>query len=170
MRQEEAYAAMLRAEAAREIEYQQRRAFSTQFVRSAYADFARALLALHGRYPDSALVSAWRSEYERRAQSEDALVNQVSELESDAPLVNVFYRKAVFVSRFYPMDVHGPIRLTLSLTDQTGRVPESVFTLWGETDGLRVSQRIGGEGQGDEPYDDASIFSFLEGAALSLAG
>lgn len=165
---DELTAAMLRAEALREIAYQQRRSFASQFVRAIHADFLRSIEALCDRTPQSALFNAWLIEYQRAGQKEPALVAQVADHESDAPLVNVFYRKTILNTRFFPANAAEPIRFVVQVVDQTNQVPTSILTISGTDGGARVDCCLANGPGVIGSYQGNTMIDFLMEAARRI--
>ena len=161
---------MLRAEALREIAYQQRQAFATRFVSALYADFLQSLEALHSAFPRSAQFKQWLDESQRRGQIQtmQALVAQVADQESDAPVSNVVFRKTLLFTRFYPTDGTTPIRFVARVEDQTGQVPPSELTVLGASEGISANHRYSDGLSGNAPYTASAISEFLKEAARRL--
>jgi len=160
---------MLRKEAQRDIEYLQRRAFAAQFVCAIHADFLRAISGLHNALPQSALFHEWVNETQIRGQSQQALINQVAEHESDAPVSNVFVKKTLLNTRFFPADANTPIRFVARVEDQTGRVASSELTVLGNSEETLADFRYSDGQNSSEPYRSDLIFEFLMKAARQLA-
>lgn len=161
-------AAMLRNEAQREIGYQQRRSFAAQFVCAIHADFIRAVDELHDGLPQSALFREWFNETQQRGQSQQALVNQVAEHESDASVSNVFFQKTLLNTRFFPANGISPIRFVARIEDQTGRVASSELTIFGNSEDTRADYRYSDGHTASEPHRVDLIFEFLRNAARQL--
>ncbi|WP_348249264.1 protein kinase [Leptolyngbya sp. GB1-A1] len=161
-------AAMLRKEAQRDIEYQQRQAFAAQFVCAIHADFLQAIDGLHNALPQSALFREWLNETQIRGQSQQALINQVAEHESDAPVSNVFFQKTLLNTRFFPANANTPIRFVARVEDQTARVASSELTVLGNSDETRADFRYSDGQNSSEPYRSDLIFEFLMKAARQL--
>lgn len=161
-------AAMLRKEAQRDIEYQQRRALATQFVRAIHTDFFRAIDGLHKALPQSALFCEWLNETQIRGQSQQALINQVVEHESDAHVLNVFFQKTLLNTRFFPANPKTPIRFVARVEDQTGRVASSELTVLGNPEETRADFRYSDGQSLSELYRSDLIFEFLMEAARQL--
>jgi serine/threonine protein kinase len=159
---------ILRKEAQRDVEYQQRRAFSAKFVCAIHADFLRAIDGLHNLLPQSALFREWLHETRRRGQSQEALVNQVAERESDAPVSNVFFQKTILITRFFPADAKAPIRFTVRVVDQTERVAASELTVLGNSGETRADILYSDGQTYCEPYRSGCIMEFLLKAARHL--
>jgi hypothetical protein len=168
LNEDERTAALLRSEALRETAYQQRRAFAAQFVCAIHADFLRAIEALHSAVPESALFNEWSTETARRGQSQQALVSQVAERESDAHVSNVFFRKTILNTRFFPTDRAAPIRFVARLEDQTGKVSPSELTVSGTDEGLRAAYFYANGSSGGEAYQEGMMLMFLKEAAHQL--
>jgi serine/threonine protein kinase len=170
MNDDELNEAMLRAEALREIAYQQRRAFATRFVCALHDDFLQSLEILHNAFPRSALFKEWREETERRSQlqTQQTLVAQVADHESDVPVSNVFFRKILLFTRFYPANGTTPIRFVARVEDQTGQVPPSELTVLGTSEGIKASHRYSNGPSGSEPYRASALSNFLKEAARRL--
>lgn len=165
---DELRAAMLRKEARREIEYQQRKAFAAQFVCSIHADFLQAVGELHNSLPESALFHEWFDETQRAGQSQEALVYQVAERESDAHISNVFFQKTILITRFFPANGTGAIRFVARIEDQTGQVTPSELTIHGRADGTTADFYLSDGTKASEPYDSALMLKFLMNAAMQL--
>lgn len=165
---DELTAAMLRKEARREIEYQQRRAFAAQFVCAIHADFLQGIDELHNGLPTSALFREWFDATQRSGQSQEALVNQVAEHESDAPVSNVFFQKTVLNTRFFPANGINAVRFVARIEDQTGRVPPSELIIYGGADGTTADFYLSDGTRASEPYDSALMVTFLMNAAVQL--
>ncbi|MEN5149712.1 protein kinase domain-containing protein [Pseudomonas orientalis] len=165
---DELTAAMLRKEARREIEYQQRRAFAAQFVCAIHADFLRGIEELHNGLPTSALFREWFDATQRSGQSQEALVNQVAEHESDAPVSNVFFQKTVLNTRFFPANGINAVRFVARIEDQTGRVPPSELIIYGGADGTTADFYLSDGTRASELYDSALMVTFLMNAAVQL--
>ncbi|MDR6982149.1 serine/threonine protein kinase [Rheinheimera pacifica] len=161
-------AAMLRKEAQRDIEYQQRRAFAAKFVCSIHADFLRAIDGLHNELPQLALFREWLNETRRCGQSQEALVEQVAEHESDAHVSNVFYQKTILNTRFFPADPKAPIRFVACVIDQTDRASASELTVLGNSGEIRADLRYSDGQTLCEPYRSDVIMEFLLKAATQL--
>lgn len=168
LNEEERTAALLRSEALRETAYQQRRAFAAQFVCAIHADFLRAIEALHRAVPASALFTEWSTETAKRGQSQQALVNQVAEHESDASVSNVFFRKTLLNTRFFPTNGAAPVKFVARLEDQTGQVPPSELTVSGTDEGLRAEYSYANGSSGSEAYQEGMMVMFLKEAAHRL--
>jgi hypothetical protein len=93
-----------------EIEYAQRRAVARPFVLQLTEDLGRALTSLQEHNPQSLLLQAWLEEWKRAASWRAALVEQVADQESDAPVLNVLRRQQVLFTRFYPEGMNGRLR------------------------------------------------------------
>ena len=158
----------LRKEAQREIEYQQRRAFAAQFVSAIYVDFLRAIEELQNDLPESTLFREWLHETQRRGQSQHALVNQVAEHESDAPVSNVFFQKTLLNTRFWPANNTTPIRFVARIEDLSGRVSSSELTISGSSAGTMADSRYLDGDTKSEIYQSDLIIKFLKKAASQL--
>lgn len=165
---DESTSAMLRKEALREIEYQQRRAFAAQFVCAIHADFLQAVDKMHKNLPESALFREWLHETQRGGQSQQALVKQVAEQESDASVSNVFFQKTVLITRFFPANGTTPIRFVARIEDQTGRVASSELTILGDAGGVRAVSHYSDGEKVSEPHQSNLMVDFLRKAALQL--
>ncbi len=161
-------AAMLRKEAQREIEYQQRRAFAAQFVSAIHADFLTAINALHSRLPESTLFREWFNTTHRLGQPRQALVDQVAVLESDAPVSNVRFQKTSLITRFFPADAKTPIYFIAQVEDENDRVPASKLTVLGYPEGVRVKILYSDGNIVDEPYQSSVLVDFFARAATML--
>lgn len=161
-------ASILRKEAQRDIEYQQRRAFAAKFVCAIHADFLRAIDGLYNVLPKSALFREWLNETRSCGQSQEALVDQVAERESDAPVSNVFYQKTLLNTRFFPADAKAPIRFVARVIDQTDRVAESELVVLGNSGETRAELRYSDGQTFYEPYRSDVIMEFLLKAARQL--
>ena len=159
---------MLRKEALREIEYQQRRAFAEQFVRAVHADFLIAIHSLHQTWPESSLFREWSVKTQTLGQSEQALVEQVAEHESDAPVSNVFFRKTLLNTRFFPAYADNPIRFVARVEDLNRTTVASELTISGYSEGIRADLRIPGSDSTSLPYESALMIDFLRKGALQL--
>ncbi|WP_145132001.1 MULTISPECIES: hypothetical protein [unclassified Pseudomonas] len=168
MGDDELASAMLRKEALREIEYQQRRAFAAQFVCAIYADFVLGIDKLHSSLPQSALFREWFNETHSRGQTQQALVEQVAERESDAPVSNVFFHKTLLRTRFFPAVGTTPIRFVASVEDQTNRVASSELVIYGSSEGARADVRYSDGQTASESHRSSLIFEFLGKAAMLL--
>lgn len=168
LKDDELNSAMLRIEALRDIEYQQRVAFAAQFVRAIHADFLLAVDKLHNDLPQSTLFREWFIQTQRRGQSQQALVNQVAELESDAPVSIVFFQKTLLNTRFFPANGTTDIRFTALVEDQTGRVSSSELTIVGNSNDTRANSRYSNGDTASEPHQSNLIFEFLRTAARQL--
>jgi serine/threonine protein kinase len=168
LKDDESNSVMLRNEARREIEYQQRRAFAAHFVCAIHADFLRAINALHSGLPESSLFREWLNETQKRGQSQQALVNQVAEHESDAPVSNVFFQKTLLNTRFFPANGTTPIRFVARVEDQTGRVASPELTVFGNSEDMRADSRYSDGYTANELYRGDLIFEFLRSAAREL--
>ncbi|SEJ57215.1 Serine/threonine protein kinase [Azotobacter beijerinckii] len=165
---DELTSAMLRKEAQREIEYQQRRAFAAQFVFAIHADFLQAIDRLHNDLPQSALFREWFNETQKCGQSQQALVNQVAEHESDAPVSNVFFQKTLLNTRFFPGSGTTPIRFVARIEDLTCRAAASELTIFGNAEGTRADSRYSDGDTVSEPYQSNLVIEFLRKAAMQL--
>lgn len=165
---DESNAAMLRKEAQREIDYQQRRAFAAQFVCAIHADFLLAVDRLHNGLPQSGLFREWFNETERCGQSQEALVNQVAERESDAPVSNVFLQKTLLNTRFFPASGATPIRFVARIEDLNHQVAPSELTIFGYSESTRTKSHYSDGETTSEPYQSNLIFEFLRKAAMQL--
>lgn len=159
---------MLRKEAQREIEYHQRRAFAAQFVSAIHVDFLKAIEGLHSDLPESTLFREWLQETQRRGQSQHALVNQVAEHESDAPVSNVFFQKTLLNTRFWPANNTTPIRFVARVEDLSGRVNSSELTISGNPAGTTADFRYLDGDTTSEIYQSDLILKFLKRAASLL--
>lgn len=168
LKDDELNTAMLRNEAQREIEYQQRRAFAAQFVCALHADFLVAIELLHRELPQSALFCEWLHETQRRGQTQVALLNQVAERESDAPVSNVFFRRTLLNTRFFPSDGTTPIRFVARVEELDRRVASSKLTIFGSPEGLYADACYSNGQQVREAYQSQLIFEFLRNAARQL--
>lgn len=168
LNQDESNAAMLRNEALREIEYQQRQAFATQFICAIHADFISAINELYLSLPESKLYNEWLNKTQEFGQSQPALIEQVAKYESDAPVSNVFFRKTLLNTRFFPSDSKNPIRFVARIEDQTSRVPSSVLTISGTPQNMQAEVHFS-NGQTEKMlYQRNLIFDFLMKAARLL--
>jgi serine/threonine protein kinase len=165
--EEESIASMLRAEAMREVSYQQRRAFAKQFVLAIHGDFAQCIRELCSRVPQSAVFNAW---LKNNVVGLDAhgLVSQVADLESDAPHVIVFYRKTLLNTRFLPATGDEPIRFTIKVEDQTGQVGRSELTIYGRESGSDVVLQCAGNQKIQGAYTAGILLQFLMESAQKL--
>jgi hypothetical protein len=127
---------MLRAQALVEAEHAQRRAAAAAFVRALHGDLHAAIAALHVREPEFAFWTQWRTEASGTHQTADALVLQVAEHLSDAPVVNVRFRGRYLTTRFYPPTATRPttFRALLGRDDDTGH--ESILTVTNDPAGI----------------------------------
>lgn len=160
--------AILRKEAKREIEYQQRRAFAAQFVRTLHTDFLLAIDAIHNRVPQSVLFHEWLSETRKRGQSQTALVDQVAHRESDAHVSNVFFQKSLLNTRFFPNDSTTPIRFQARIEDQTGQVASSCLTVYGKPEGMLAEIQYSDGNKSTSPYQSSLLAEFLMKGAIQL--
>lgn len=165
---DELNSAMLRNEAKREIEYQQRRAFAAQFVCAIHAEFLQAIGELHNGLPQSAIFREWFQETQKRGQSQQALVNQVAEHESDAHVSNVFFQKVLLNTRFFPANGATPIRFVARIEDLTGKVAPSELTILGNSGDTRSDFRYSDGYTSSEPHRADLLIEFLKKAARQL--
>ncbi|MGA8134498.1 MAG: protein kinase [Pseudomonas gingeri] len=165
---DESNAAMLRKEAQREIEYQQRRAFAAQFVCAIHFDFLLAVDRLHKGLPQSGLFHEWFNETQRRGKSQEALVKSVAEHESDAPVSNVLFHKTLLNTRFFPASGTTPIRFVARIEDMNNQVASSELTIFGYSESMRTESRYSDGETVSEPYQSNLIFEFMRKAAMQL--
>lgn len=159
---------LLRAEAQIEIEFEQRKAQTAQFVTGMYNDFHTAIKNMYNAVPKSGIFSSWIDEAKRTPQNENSLVEQVAIQESDAPLLNVFYRRIELISRFHPALPSQPAKLTISVTDRNVGIG-SAFTVFADSRGLLAEwNHPGYESKKSEPYETNTIRSFLEEAIRGI--
>lgn len=152
---------MLSAEAKLDIEYQQRKSLTESFVRCLYVDFRNALSKLYNSMPRSEIVREWINEAERCPQNEAALVEQVAVLESDAPVVNVMFKRIWLISRFHPVLPSQPANFSLSLTNRNIGIG-STLTVFADPTGLSASWRYpGDDGDSTGPYNSDLLNEFL---------
>ncbi|POD70442.1 hypothetical protein BKM17_23890 [Pseudomonas syringae group genomosp. 3] len=165
---DESISVMLRKEAQREVEYQQRRAFAAQFVCAMHTDFLNAIEDLHSGLPGSSLFREWFRETRRLGQTQKDLVFQVAEHESDAHISNVVFQKTFLQTRFFPADGVRSIRFVISVHDQTGRARPSEMTIFGDADGARADSHLSDGNKTNEPYESHLMSAFLKNAAVQL--
>lgn len=168
LNEDELNAAMLRNEALREVEYQQRRAFATQFVCAIHADFISAINELHISLPESKLYSEWFNKTKEFGQSQSALIEQVAKNESDAPVSNVFFHKTILNTRFFPTDGTNPIIFVARVEDQTNRVTSSVLSISGNHQNIQAEVHYSDGNTVKMLYQRNLIFDFLMKAARLL--
>ncbi|TRO17193.1 hypothetical protein EQ836_01850 [Ectopseudomonas mendocina] len=127
---------LLRAEALIEVEYQQRRASTATFVRAIHSDLLNAIRNLHSSNPELQMWREWFDEAQRTPQTTEALVQQVAELESDAPIVNVRFRRRALITRFYPATASVPAYFRASFGSEDDSAHASTLTVRNATEGL----------------------------------
>jgi hypothetical protein len=161
-------ARILQKEAQRDIEYQQRRAFAAKFVSAIHADLLSAIESLHRKLPQSSLFREWLNDSRVRGQTQEALINQVANQESDATVTFTFYQKTFLNTRIYPADANGPIRFVASVIDQSGRAGPSELTILDSSGELRADVRYSDGSTLSAPYQSNLIMDFLMNAASQL--
>ena len=114
------------------------------------------------------LFLEWFNETERRGQSQQALVHQVADRESDAHVSNVFFHKTLLNTRFVPAGGGTPIRFVAHVEDQTGRRGPSELTVLGSPEGIRAHVRYSDGSTASEPYRSDLMFEFLRKGARHL--
>jgi len=153
---------MLRAQALVEAEHAQRRAATAAFVRAVHGDLHAAIAALHAREPAFAFWTEWRTEAVGSHQSADALVLQVAEQLSDAPVVNVRFRGRYLRTRFYPSTTTQPASFQASVgrDDESGH--ESTLTVTNGSVGTRYAALNADPLPADGPYGAGVLQRFLD--------
>ena len=160
----DASAEMLRAEALIEIEYEQRRAATATFVRAVHKDLLQAIAALRSANADLQMWREWEYESRRTPQKVEALVQQVAEHESDAPVVNVRSRRRSFTTRFYPATEKAPASFRASLRSEDDPDQVSTLDVTNDMSGLRYDVKYPGAVTMSGPYDSLTLKEFLETA------
>lgn len=133
---------LLRAQALIEVEYQQRQASTATFVRAIRLDFFYAISDLHRSNPELKMWREWFDEALNTPQNTQALVNQVATLESDAPVVNVRYRRRVLNSRFHPATESEPAFFVATLSNEDAPSQASMLIVRNAPDGLFFETHI----------------------------
>ena len=153
---------MLRAQALVEAEHSQQRAAAAAFVRAVHGDLHAAIAVLHARVPEFAFWTQWRTEALGTAQSADALVLQVAEQLSDAPVVNARFRGRYLTTRFYPSTTTQPasFRASVGRDDEPGH--ESTLTVTNGPAGTGYASRNAEPLSADGPYGAGVLQRFLD--------
>jgi len=105
---------------------------------------------------------------ESSRQSEDVLIYQFAEKESDAHIINVFFLDTLLSTRFYPAGRIQSIRFSLSLGERAEGGSYSQLTIYGKTDGLTAEMTYADGATSEEEYGNRTIFNFLLDAAILL--
>ncbi len=159
---------MLRKEARRELEYNQRRSFSEQFVLAIHADFLLAINTIHSGVPRSVLFQEWFKITQKYGQSKDNLVNQVAYQESDAPVSNVFFQQTLLNTRFFPANRKAPICFVARVEDRSGQIAPSQLRVFGHSQSIQAELKYADGTEQYLPYHEKLMKDFLIKAAMHL--
>lgn len=153
---------MLRAQALVEAEHAQRRAAAAVFVRALHGDLHAAIAALHAREPEFAFWTQWQTGAVRTPQTADALVLQVAEHLSDAPVVNIRFRGRYLTTRFYPPTATQPasFRASVGRDDDSGQ--ESTLSVTNGPAGTYFAARNADPLPPEGPYSPGLLQRFLD--------
>ena len=157
----EAMVALLRAQSVIEVEYEQRRAATALFVRALHRDLHQALADLAASSPEFLLWADWHREATRTPQTADALVEQVADHESDAPVVNCRFRRIYLNTRFYPPVGESRMRFTAKIGSELESTRPSLLAVANHTDGVRYEQQIDGASASSGRYGPSRLKEFL---------
>ncbi|MBV4463586.1 protein kinase [Pseudomonas sp. SWRI79] len=127
---------LLRAQTLIEVEYQQRQASTATFVRAIRSDFFNAISTLHKSNPELQMWREWLDEALNTPQTTGALVNQVATHESDAPVINVRYRRRVLNSSFHPATESVPAFFRATMYNEDSPSQTSMLIVRNAPDGL----------------------------------
>jgi hypothetical protein len=114
------------------------------------------------------LFREWSVETTLRGQSQQALVQQVADQESDAPVSNVFYRKTLLNTRFWPANGSAAVKFVARTEDLAGQVLPSVLTISGTSAGLQAEYSYANGSNGSAAYQEGMMAEFLREAARRL--
>lgn len=159
---------MLRAEALIEVEFQQRRASTVTFVRAVYSDLRSSIAHLHEGSPEVQVWKQWFDEAQRTNQTMETLEQQVAELESDASVVNVSFRRYSLNTRFYPASVAAPATFRASFAAATDQSIGSHLTVSNSSTGTTFTSVIIGEPANSGIYAGEVLENFLRQASHKL--
>jgi len=159
---------LLRAAAVVEVEHAQRRAATAAFVRAIHDDLHNAIRLLHASSPEFQMWGEWMKDALRTHQTADALIRQVAEQMSDAPVVNSRFRGRHLVTRFYPASLDSPAKF--SATVGVDSLSSLIMRVENQPGGMRYEVVNISSLPASGPYSSEVLLRFLETASLQVFG